>query len=159
MDGIKSELATKLLNSPDAKVAAAAKRIFFEAEPIDEQRCQHDTVTPTKTTTNTNNTTSSSLLIHKFGTTVPADIKEAAKTVVMMAPKHKHVDTPVETPSLALPIEEKQTSPQAESVVSLTSHTSLKTPKPLSPTIPSTILPPIPAGKKLASSDERLQRR
>ena len=158
MDGVKSELATQLLNSPDEKVAAAAKRIFFEAEPIVEQRDQHDTVTAT-TNTNKINTTSTSLLIHKFGTSIPADIEEAAKAVVMMAPKNKHAAAPVETPLLTVATEEKQTSIQAEPVVSLTSHTLLKTSKPLSPTVQSTKLPPIPVGKKFASSDERLQRR
>ena len=148
MDGIKSDLATKLLNSSDAKVAAAAKRIFFETEPVEAPRVEHDSEkSDTKTTTCT-----TSLLVHKFGTSIPTDIQEAASTVAMMAPKH---NSNIQNISLSAVAPTSQPSIG----ISLTSDDSSQSAQTQTISHANTQLPVLPLGKRPATNDERLQRR
>jgi hypothetical protein len=127
MDGIKSDIATKLLNSSDAKVAAAAKRIFFETDP--DEYVNETELAPVSTTTTTANNTSSSplssLLIHKFGTNIPSDIQEAASAVVMMAPKTQQQQQQYDVISNVPPIASRGADTNAVSALVSTSLSSI----------------------------------
>ena len=160
MDGIKSDIATQLLNSKDAQVAAAAKRIFFETEPRSPPpaACEQ----------------APSLLIQNFGTNIPADIQEAACTVAMMAPNHnnKNNSTMVVTSNdsasctISNPVGTVfSTFTPATTETTLTSSEVTVQPQQLhndqiSNAISSTTqpTPPLPV-KKLTTTEDRLKRR
>ena len=139
MDAVHSNMAAQLLNSPDAKVAAAAKRIFLEAEPTPQQpRQSPDNHTP-------------SILIQKFGTTISDDIREAASTVVMMDPKKfaaeptsiKQMENHIVDNSLA----SKNSTPSTTNSKSTATSTTIPPP------------PPMKTGEKQTVNQDRLKRR
>lgn len=142
MDAVHSNLAAQLLNSPDAKVAAAAKRIFLEPESTPEQ--------PSQSPSPNNHT--SSILIQKFGTTVSDDIREAASAVVMMDPK-KHNQFATEP----TPIEQMENHIVDNSLASKNSTPSTTNSQ---STAYSTTSPPLmKTGEKQNVNQDRLKRR
>lgn len=74
------DIATKLLMSSDAKVAAAAKRIFAGAVTEYDQKAE-------PVSSNKIDLTNSTIT----NSDIPADVQEAASAVVMLAPLHRRV--------------------------------------------------------------------
>ena len=69
-------LATKLLNSQDAKVAEAARRVFSNSTPIPEHSDEKAILSVTEPR-------------HSNNALVSSDIQEAASAVIMLAPQHQ----------------------------------------------------------------------
>lgn len=141
MDGIKLDLPAKLLNSPNEKVAAAAKRIFL-VDP---------TPSPTKSIKKP-----TSVLVNKFGTVFSADIQEAAAAVLAMAPKRNLQDSP---PTSIVSSSTKLSPTISNNELNTTQAPQFTAQKPITKPTTSSLPPLSPSMKKQAMNQERLRRR